>query len=168
MFLTLKLKYALTIIYITDTCPYAEDERNCIRLSSTNGDLGKGTLEVYRANRKRWEPACVRHWDQTSALKVCSMLGYNTMNYTRSFNRVTNITSHPTFDGGNIRMSQRKPTIFLRDYVNCNDSSKVAELVCTNFECGKIRTKRHRLQQKRIVGGKESKPGMMQIIMMLN
>lgn len=149
--------------YPTDTCPYGEDERNCIRLSSTNGDLGKGTLEVYRASRKRWEPACVRHWDQSSALKVCSMLGYNTLNYSRVFNRVTNLTLYAAQDGGfNIRNSQqRKPTNILRDYTDCNDSSKmVAELICTSFECGKIRTKRRRLQQKRIVGGKESKPGL--------
>lgn len=79
------------------SCPYGQDERNCIRLSSTNGDLGKGTLEIYKANKKRWEPACVRNWDnKNSPSKVCSMLGYSSVNSTRlmvsdAMNKIKNI-----------------------------------------------------------------------------
>lgn len=152
-----KLSIKCDFCVYVDTCPFGEDERNCIRLSSTNGDLGRGTLEIYKANKKRWEPACIRNWDGNLSTKVCSMLGYGKVDFSRVFNRATNHTMDPNKD---MRMTQRKSANFLRDSVICNDSSSlVVELTCTQFECGKIRTKRRRLIQKRIVGGKESKPG---------
>nr|XP_023018355.1 uncharacterized protein LOC111507297 [Leptinotarsa decemlineata] len=59
-------------------CPWGQDERNCLRLSERNGDEGKGQLEVYRADREKWVPACVLHWDErTSAKTICSLLGYS-------------------------------------------------------------------------------------------
>lgn len=59
-----------------------------------------------------------------------------------------------------MRMSQRRSSNLIRDYTNCNDGTPiVVELTCSNFECGKVRTKKRRLPQTRIVGGKESKPG---------
>lgn len=146
----------------TVTCPYAQDERNCIRLSSTNGDLGKGTLEVYKANKKRWEPACIRNWvPEESPTKVCSMLGYSSVNSSRLLRRGTNYTLSSNQDAAWIRMSQRKSSNLLRDYTNCNDekSQVVAELTCTNFECGKVRTKKRRIPKTRIIGGNESNPG---------
>jgi atrial natriuretic peptide-converting enzyme len=147
----------------TITCPYAQDERNCIRLSSTNGDLGKGTLEVYKASKKRWEPACIRNWvPEESPTKVCSLLGYSSVNSSRVLRRGTNITLLSNQDPtAFMRMSQRKSSNLLKDYSNCNDEKTqiVAELTCTNFECGKVRTKKRRLPKKRIIGGSESTPG---------
>lgn len=147
----------------TVTCPYAQDERNCIRLSSTNGDLGKGTLEVYKAAKKRWEPACIRNWIlEESPTKVCSMLGYSSVNSSRLMRRGTNFTIMSNQDPTAwMRMSQRKTTNLLKDYANCNDdkSQIVAELTCTNFECGKVRTKKRRIPKTRIIGGSESNPG---------
>lgn len=148
----------------TVTCPYAQDERNCVRLSSTNGDVGKGTLEVYKAGKKRWEPACIRNWeDQNSAPKICSMLGYSAVNSSRLVKHGTNMTIAPNHDTTTMmRFSQRKSSNnFLKDYVNCDTEKTpvVAEITCTNFECGKVRTKRRRLPQTRIIGGNESNPG---------
>lgn len=148
----------------TVTCPYAQDERNCVRLSSTNGDIGKGTLEVYKAGKKRWEPACIRNWDtENSPVKVCSMLGYSAVNSSRLIKRGTNVTIAPNHDTTTLmRMSQRKSSNnFLKDYANCEAEKNpvVAEMTCTNFECGKVRAKRRRLPQTRIIGGNESNPG---------
>jgi atrial natriuretic peptide-converting enzyme len=146
------------------TCPYGQDERNCIRLSSTNGDLGKGLLEVYKAGKKRWEPACVKDWDgKSSPAKVCSMLGYSAVNGSRLLKRGTNITIESSQDQAAImRMSQRRSSNMLKDYANCKDdksSQYVADLVCANFECGKVRTKKRRIPRTRIIGGNESNPG---------
>lgn len=147
----------------TVTCPYAQDERNCVRLSSTNGDVGKGMLEVYKANKKRWEPACIRNWSSNSPVKVCSMLGYSAVNSSQLVKRGTNITIVSNHDATTMmRMNQRKSSNnFLKDYANCNDEKTqvVAEMTCTNFECGKVRTKKRRLPQARIIGGNESNPG---------
>lgn len=140
-----------------DDCPYGEDERNCIRLSSTNGDLGRGLLEIYKADKKLWEPACILNWDTQTPTKLCLQLGYTSVNNSRLVNKDSNVTLYPNLD---IRMSQRRMPNIFQDYGNCNDSKgKVnVELVCATFECGKVRTKRRKMQ-KRIVGGKESKPG---------
>lgn len=133
-----------------------------MRLSSTNGDLGKGTLEIYQANKKRWEPACIRTWDENLSTNVCKFLGYSNISVSRVFNRASNHTMDLNKD---MQMSQRNYNFnyntFIRDTVICNEpsSSLVVELTCTQFECGKIRTKKRRHPQKRIVGGKESKPG---------
>ncbi|KAG5677344.1 hypothetical protein PVAND_007109 [Polypedilum vanderplanki] len=146
----------------TAVCPHGEDERNCVRLSSTNGDLGRGTLEVYKASRKRWEPACIRTWDaQNSPSKVCTMLGYSSVNSSRLLRRGTNTTMNVNQDTQvYMRMAQRKTSTLLREYTSCNDNSTqvVVELTCSNFECGKVRTRR-RIGKTRIVGGKEAKPG---------
>lgn len=169
------------------TCPYGQDERNCIRLSSTNGEVGRGTLEIYKASKKQWEPACINNnkWDASSPSKICSMLGYSSVNASRLVQRGTNSTY---LDSGSIRMMQtpRKPsTNLLRDYANCSNSRPLvmAELACTNcefveffsslncvfnvtsnvvfstVECGKVRTKRRRIPKTRIIGGNESSPG---------
>jgi atrial natriuretic peptide-converting enzyme len=148
----------------TITCPYGQDERNCIRLSSTNGDVGKGILEVYKANKKQWEPACIRKPDdQQLAMKVCSKLGYSGVLSSRVFQRGSNITVVSHQDPTTLmRMSQRPPSNnFLKDLSNCDPGkpSNVAEFTCTNFECGKVRARRRRLPQTRIIGGNESNPG---------
>lgn len=147
----------------TITCPYAQDERNCIRLSSTNGDLGKGTLEVYKASKKQWEPACVTQWNKTeSPTKVCSILGYRSVNSSRLVKPGTNITVDSNQDpAAHMRSAQRKASNMLRDFTDCDTEKiqNVAELTCTNFECGKVRTKKRRIPKTRIIGGNESSPG---------
>jgi atrial natriuretic peptide-converting enzyme len=117
-------------------CPFGQDERNCIRLSSTNGDLGKGTLEIYKANKKQWEPACIKNWDsRDTPTKICSMLGYSSVNSSRLVTRGTNYTYSMSQDAMAMRMAQRpRPSNILRDYANCTTerTQLVAELSCTN------------------------------------
>lgn len=115
-------------------------------------------LEIYKAKYKRWEPACINNFEKDEMpKKLCSLLGYTKVNNSRLVTKGSNVTLYPNLD---IRMSQRRLTNIFQDYTNCNDSNKIAnvELTCTMFECGKVRTKRRKMQ-KRIVGGKESKPG---------
>ncbi|XP_059616149.1 uncharacterized protein LOC132261342 [Phlebotomus argentipes] len=142
-------------------CPYGQDERNCIRLSERNGDLGRGTLEVYRANVKKWAPACISNWDpSTSPTTVCSMLGYSSVNSSRLKMIGTNITMvTPTKDTPAMwRMYQKRQTNLMKEFTNCPSSMyPVVELTCSNFECGKI--KRRRSAKTRIVGGTQSSPG---------
>lgn len=119
------------------TCPYGQDERNCIRLSSTNGDLGRGTVEIYKASKKQWEPACIAKWDYTnSATRICSMLGYRSVNGSRLMPRGSNYTYYPTQDATAMRMFQNKKPIsnLLKEYGNCTRKDAIfsAELSCTN------------------------------------
>ncbi|CAB0028339.1 unnamed protein product [Trichogramma brassicae] len=57
-------------------CPWAQDERNCLRLSEVNGDTGKGRLEVYNAHKGRYMSACVSRWTPATARDICGLLGY--------------------------------------------------------------------------------------------
>ncbi|XP_062543305.1 uncharacterized protein LOC134210895 [Armigeres subalbatus] len=144
-------------------CPYGQDERNCIRLSERNGDLGRGTLEVYKANLKQWAPACVKNWDPaTSPTLICSMLGYSSVNSSRTTMRGSNRTLIGTKDASSMwRMYQKKSTNMLKEFNSCDVNSRypVAELTCSNFACGKVPNKKYRKPQTRIVGGSYSKPG---------
>ncbi|GAB0096205.1 atrial natriuretic peptide-converting enzyme isoform X1 [Sergentomyia squamirostris] len=144
-------------------CPYGQDERNCMRLSERNGDLGHGTLEVYRANVKKWAPACISNWDSaTSPATVCSMLGYNAVNSSRLKMIGTNITMvPPTKDTPAMwRMYQKRQTNLMKEFTNCPSSMyPVVELSCSNFECGKVRRRRSLSAKTRIVGGSQSSPG---------
>lgn len=103
-------------------------------MSDRNGDFGRGTLEVYKADKKQWAPACARNWDpKQSPSQVCSMLGYSSVNASQLL-RGLNSTIHldPT---SVMRMSQRKVSTLLKGYTSCNEKSgyPVAELTCTNF-----------------------------------
>uniref|UniRef100_A0A1B0C9Z5 Putative trypsin-like serine protease n=1 Tax=Lutzomyia longipalpis TaxID=7200 RepID=A0A1B0C9Z5_LUTLO len=144
-------------------CPYGQDERNCIRLSERNGDLGRGTLEVYRANVKKWAPACISNWDpSTSPTTVCSILGYSSVNSSRLKMIGTNITMvTPTKDTPAMwRMYQKRQTNLMKEFTNCPTSMyPVVELTCSNFECGKVRKRRNLSPKTRIVGGTQSSPG---------
>lgn len=55
---------------------------------------------------------------------------------------------------------QKKKTNLMKEFIGCpaNDYHPVAELSCSNFECGKVR-RRKMVARTRIVGGTESKPG---------
>lgn len=153
-----------------------------VRLSERNGDLGKGTLEVYRADIKLWAPACVTNWDSAaSPTAVCSMLGYSSVNSSRLKMRGSNITMNPSTKNSRamMRMNNEKNSNLMKEFAKCggNGEYPVAELTCTNFrkqsnsrttytfltklltlECGKIRIRR--LKPKfRVVGGTEAAPG---------
>ncbi|XP_055607996.1 uncharacterized protein LOC129755498 [Uranotaenia lowii] len=144
-------------------CPFGQDERNCIRLSERNGDLGRGTLEVYKAELKQWAPACVRNWDPAaSPAKICSMLGYSSVNSSRTTMRGSNRTLIGTKDASSMwRMYQKKHSNMIKEFNSCDINARypVAELTCSNFECGKIPSKKYKKPQLRIVGGRTSSPG---------
>lgn len=112
-----------------------------VRLSERNGDLGKGILEIYKVSLKKWVPACVANWHQTtSPTMVCSLLGYNSVNSSRVATRNTNQTLTPsssnTKDPNNIaRMYQRKKTNLIKEFGSCtsNENHPVLDLTCTNY-----------------------------------
>uniref|UniRef100_A0A1I8PRA4 Uncharacterized protein n=1 Tax=Stomoxys calcitrans TaxID=35570 RepID=A0A1I8PRA4_STOCA len=144
-------------------CPYGQDEKNCIRLSERNGDLGKGVLEVYRMSSKKWVPACVKNWDRAvSPSAVCSMLGYSAVNATSV---ITQKTHRPLLASVNIstdiwKMYAKKKSNLMREFSNCTaaEDYPIAELTCSNFECGKIKKTRRKLS-RRIIGGAKANPG---------
>lgn len=137
-------------------CPFGQDERNCsksfldrrywqrsnvmvslVRLSERNGDLGRGTLEVYKADLKQWTPACVKNWDPaTSPTMICSMLGYSSVNSSRTTMRGSNRTLVSTKDASLMwRMFQKKHTNMLKEFNSCDVNTRypVAELTCSNY-----------------------------------
>ncbi|XP_073813447.1 corin serine peptidase isoform X2 [Musca autumnalis] len=144
-------------------CPYGQDEKNCMRLSERNGDLGKGVLEVYRMSSREWAPACVKNWDRAvSPSAVCSMLGYSAVNATSV---VTQKTHRPLLASVNVstdiwKMYAKKKSNLMREFANCSRSEDypIAELTCSNFECGKVKRTRRKLS-RRIIGGSKAHPG---------
>ncbi|KAM7345094.1 corin serine peptidase isoform 1-T4 [Cochliomyia hominivorax] len=144
-------------------CPFGQDEKNCIRLSERNGDLGKGVLEVYRINTQEWTPACVKNWDRAvSPSAVCSMLGYSAVNATSV---VTQKTHRPLLTSVNVstdiwKMYAKKKSNLMKEFSNCtpDEDYPIAELTCSNFECGKVKKTRRKLS-RRIIGGSKAHPG---------
>uniref|UniRef100_A0A182TY97 Peptidase S1 domain-containing protein n=1 Tax=Anopheles melas TaxID=34690 RepID=A0A182TY97_9DIPT len=134
-----------------------------VRLSERNGDLGRGTLEVYKADLKQWAPACVKNWDPaTSPTMICSLLGYSSVNSSRTAMRGSNRTLVSTKDASSMwRMYQKKDVNLIKEFNSCDINSRypVAELTCSNFECGKVRNRKYFKATKRIVGGSTSNPG---------
>lgn len=112
-----------------------------VRLSEQNGDLGKGILEIYKVNLKKWVPACVSNWNQNSSpTMVCSLLGYSSVNSSRITNHLTNQTIIPPpttgKDTSNIaRMYQRKRTNLIKEFGSCsaNENHPVIDLTCSNY-----------------------------------
>ncbi|XP_037034832.1 atrial natriuretic peptide-converting enzyme isoform X2 [Bradysia coprophila] len=144
-------------------CPYGQDERNCIRLSDRYGDIGKGTLEVYKPDIKLWVPACINdNWDHsTSPSTVCTMLGYSSVNSSKLIMRETKLPMSYNKDTQAMwRSSQKKHSNILKQFNSCpvNGNYQTVDLTCTNYECGKIRARKHRTRT-RIVGGTVSSPG---------
>lgn len=158
-----------------------------VRLNERNGDLGKGILEIYKVQMKKWVPACVQHWNpSTSPASVCSLLGYSSVNSSKLTMRDTNLTLSPATtskdDTAIWRMYQRKRSNIIKEFASCpNDNHPVVDLTCSNYgtsdlsiyhrlarlpsltlsilsECGKVRNRRYRART-RIVGGSESSPG---------
>ncbi|KAM8714226.1 hypothetical protein ACLKA7_014377 [Drosophila subpalustris] len=144
-------------------CPYAQDERNCLRLSERNGDVGSGVLEVYRMKKRQWMPACVKNWDRAvSPSAVCSILGYSSVNATSV---VTQRTHRPLLASVNVstdiwKLYAKRRSTLMQEFANCRQSEDypIAELTCSNFECGKVKRGRQR-PSRRIIGGDKANPG---------
>ncbi|EDW02212.1 uncharacterized protein LOC6559850 [Drosophila grimshawi] len=144
-------------------CPYGQDERNCLRLSERNGDVGSGVLEVYRINKHQWMPACVKNWDRAvSPSAVCSILGYSAVNATSV---VTQRTHRPLLASVNVstdiwKLYAKRRSTLMQEFANCRQSEDypIAELTCSNFECGKVKRGRHK-PSRRIIGGSQANPG---------
>ncbi|XP_032291566.1 uncharacterized protein Corin isoform X2 [Drosophila virilis] len=144
-------------------CPYAQDERNCLRLSERNGDVGSGVLEVYRINKRQWMPACVKNWDRAvSPSAVCSILGYSAVNATSV---VTQRTHRPLLASVNVstdiwKLYAKRRSTLMQEFANCRQTEDypIAELTCSNFECGKVKRGRHK-PSRRIIGGSQANPG---------
>ncbi|XP_076753401.1 uncharacterized protein LOC143424905 [Xylocopa sonorina] len=135
-------------------CPWGQDERYCLKLSQSNGDVGEGRLEVYHPEMGKFMPACIPYWDQNSAETICSMLGYTVANSSKLTDQDANVTQ---------REPGSKKTNLLKEFQECitdQEPYPTAELTCSEYACGrrkavygnsKVRT--------RIVGGVESAPG---------
>ncbi|XP_060654943.1 uncharacterized protein LOC132790440 [Drosophila nasuta] len=144
-------------------CPYAQDERNCLRLSERNGDVGSGVLEVYRMKKRQWMPACVKNWDRAvSPSAVCSILGYSSVNATSV---VTQRTHRPLLASVNVstdiwKLYAKRRSTLMQEFANCRQTEDypIAELTCSNFECGKVKRGRQR-PSRRIIGGDKANPG---------
>ncbi|CAK1602577.1 unnamed protein product [Parnassius mnemosyne] len=158
-------------------CPWGQDERNCLRLSEANGDVGRGELQVYRAANQSWFPACISTLDDSTATKLCSMLGYSLVNRSTTVGgkgyRAGRIhsphivapehalhivhTGHVHGVAQSYRAFQRREGGLLRELKDCRHDSARIHLICNNYECGKRRTIGG--GTKRIVGGVEASPG---------
>ncbi|KAH8316597.1 hypothetical protein KR067_011413 [Drosophila pandora] len=144
-------------------CPYGQDERNCLRLSERNGDVGTGVLEVYRIGQRQWMPACVKNWDRAvSPSAVCSILGYSAVNATSV---LTQRTHRPLLASVNVstdiwKMYAKRRSTLMQEFSNCKRSEDypMAELTCSNYECGRVKRGRHK-PSRRIIGGTPANPG---------
>ncbi|KAH8277575.1 hypothetical protein KR018_001456 [Drosophila ironensis] len=144
-------------------CPYGQDERNCLRLSERNGDVGTGVLEVYRIGQRQWMPACVKNWDRAvSPSAVCSILGYSAVNATSV---LTQRTHRPLLASVNVstdiwKMYAKRRSTLMQEFANCKKSEDypMAELTCSNYECGRVKRGRHK-PSRRIIGGSQANPG---------
>ncbi|EDW89203.2 uncharacterized protein LOC6528445 [Drosophila yakuba] len=147
---------------ITD-CPYGQDERNCLRLSERNGDVGTGVLEVYRIGQRQWMPACVKNWDRAvSPSAVCSILGYSAVNATSV---LTQLTHRPLLATVNVstdiwKMYAKRKSTLMQEFANCKKTEDypMADLTCSNYECGRVKRGRHK-PSRRIIGGTQANPG---------
>lgn len=136
-------------------------------MSERNGDQGKGILEVYKADLKQWAPACVNNWDgTTSPAAVCSMLGYSAVNGSwiklpnPNFSNFTMVAPIEKDTTGHWQFLQKKKPNLMKEFISCpaNSYHPVAELSCSNFECGKVKRSKKEIRT-RIVGGRVSQPG---------
>lgn len=122
----------------TNDCRVLTNELQClVRLSERYGDIGKGTLEVYKPDAKLWVPACVNQWEQsTSPAEVCTMLGYSSVNSSRVTMRKSKSIVSPDKDTPAMwRMSQKKHRNLLKEFNSCpvNENYQVVDLTCSNY-----------------------------------
>ncbi|XP_048507998.1 atrial natriuretic peptide-converting enzyme [Athalia rosae] len=146
-------------------CPWGQDERNCLRLSERNGDIGRGRLEIYHAENGDFSPACVRNWDATtSPHQICSFLGYTVANSSVLSRNGTNFPMPPQKIETSVRwrLAQKTNTNILKELRRCSkyESYPTVELACSEYGCGRRRhVYGNSKVQTRIVGGVEAAPG---------
>lgn len=109
-----------------------------VRLSDRYGDIGKGTLEVYKPDVKLWVPACINdNWDHsTSPSTVCTMLGYSSVNSSRLIMRDTKQPMSYNKDTPAMwRMYQKRHLNLLKEFNSCpvNGNYQTVDLTCTNY-----------------------------------
>ncbi|XP_011873137.1 PREDICTED: atrial natriuretic peptide-converting enzyme isoform X2 [Vollenhovia emeryi] len=137
-------------------CPWGQDERHCLKLSTRNGDVGEGRLDVYHAEMGKFMPACVSHWGSTSPQEVCAMLGYTVSNGFKLMN--SNLTTIESRSSG----YRNKNSNLLKQFQGCikeRDLYPMVSLTCVKYACGRRRSVFENVRVKRIVGGVESAPG---------
>lgn len=109
-----------------------------VRLSDRYGDIGRGTLEVYKPDIKLWVPACINdNWDHsTSPSTVCTMLGYSSVNSSKLIMRETKLPMSYNKDTQAMwRSSQKKHSNILKQFNSCpvNGNYQTVDLTCTNY-----------------------------------
>ncbi|XP_058798325.1 atrial natriuretic peptide-converting enzyme-like [Phymastichus coffea] len=144
-------------------CPWAQDERNCLRLSERNGDVGKGRLEVYHAERGKYIAACVKYWTRNTAKDICKVLGYkstNTWNLLKSESNQTVVKPVQEMSA-QWRLAPKSEGNLLQDLKECSNQRDYTtiDLVCTGYECGRRSQNNNAKARTRIIGGSQSSPG---------
>lgn len=112
-----------------------------VRLSERNGDLGKGVLEIYKVDSKRWVPACVNSWNSAlSPQMVCSLLGYNSVNASRIIQANSSMVLTQGLNSirnpNNVwRLFQRKRTNLIKEFGTCESAENAGklDLTCTHY-----------------------------------
>ncbi|XP_015603349.1 atrial natriuretic peptide-converting enzyme, partial [Cephus cinctus] len=145
-------------------CPWGQDERNCLKLSERNGDIGRGSLEVYHAEKGKFLPACITHWESTLAHTVCSLLGYRIADSSSLWTRASNgtVVESQVETSQQWRLAQKSQINLLKEFQECEDPTEhsTVELTCSEYSCGRRRHVYGNLRaQPRIVGGIEAAPG---------
>ncbi|KAJ8670591.1 hypothetical protein QAD02_001850 [Eretmocerus hayati] len=145
-------------------CPWAQDERNCLRLSERNGDVGKGRLEVYDARNGSFIPACVKHLTSATAKSICELLGYKSVDHSKIVRSKSNVTvDTPLLETPQSwRLTHRNQTNLLQQFKQCSNEEdyQAIDLVCSGYECGRRSEAQSNWKaRKRIIGGVESAPG---------
>ncbi|XP_043476441.1 atrial natriuretic peptide-converting enzyme-like [Leptopilina heterotoma] len=146
-------------------CPWGQDERNCLRLSEENGDIGRGRLEVYHAAEGTFLPACIKYWEHNSAQIICSMLGYTIANSSILLGKSSDNDSfiEPKLQtSGQWRGILNTKVNLLREFQECENpwDHSTVELSCSQYACGRRNiVYGHSNIKTRIVGGVESSPG---------
>ncbi|XP_008211465.1 atrial natriuretic peptide-converting enzyme isoform X2 [Nasonia vitripennis] len=148
---------------VTD-CPWAQDERNCLRLSERNGDVGRGRLEVYHARKGKFIPACIAHWTPSRAKSMCALLGYKLVNSSTLVMSESNVSiAEPVLETSQRwRLAQKNQGNLLQELQQCSDQKDYSsiDLVCSGYECGRRpQNFGNSRARTRIVGGVESAPG---------
>ncbi|XP_043284206.1 atrial natriuretic peptide-converting enzyme isoform X2 [Venturia canescens] len=145
-------------------CPWGQDERNCLRLSDRNGDIGKGRLQIYHAENGSFIPACIANWEDTSARAICKLLGYDAVDSSTLSMKNNNVSMvKPIMDTSQRwRLAQKGQGNLLEELQECTDRSdyQTVELACSEYACGRKRQVYGNARAKtRIVGGTEAVPG---------
>ncbi|KOB70609.1 putative transmembrane protease, serine, partial [Operophtera brumata] len=102
-----------------------------VRLSEANGDIGSGELQVYRAANHSWFPACLSTLDETTALKLCSMLGYSWVNKSHAVEGTGSGRVHGA--AHSYKTFLRKEGGLLKELRECQQDSTRVHLICNSY-----------------------------------